>query len=71
MGTFAKTAIIDYYCLPTTEKHFSVVCSPNSGNMETGRHGDGDIDMETWKHGEMQTWRHGETETWRHGETET
>ncbi len=27
----------------------------------------GDIDIETWKHGEMETWRHGgmDTQTWK------
>jgi hypothetical protein len=44
-------------------------------DMETGRHGDGDIEiwrwnMETWKHGNMETWRHKNmvTKTWKHGE---
>jgi hypothetical protein len=36
--------------------------------METWRHGDGDIDIDTWKHGEMERWRHGDMdmETQRH-----
>jgi hypothetical protein len=52
-----------------------VFCLQNSGNidtnghtdrdMETRRHGDGDIEKwrrrhETWEHAEMDTWRHGD-----------
>jgi hypothetical protein len=77
MGTFAETAIVDYhlsfadqgkqtsvycFCLRQTNgKAIAVFSLRNSGNMETLKHGD--IDMETWKHGEMETWRHGEMET--------
>ena len=47
--------------------------------METWRHGDIDIvvpsldlrhidiedmDMETWRHGDMETWRHGDMDSW-------
>ncbi len=45
-------------------------------DMETLRHGDGDMktetwrhrDIETWKHGNMKKWRHEDTEKWRHGD---
>ncbi len=33
--------------------------------METWKHED--IDIETWKYGEMEKWRHGEREAWRRG----
>jgi hypothetical protein len=32
------------------------------GETETWRHGDGDMEMETWN---METWKHGEMKIWR------
>ncbi len=32
----------------------------NSGNMETWKYGD--MEMETWRHGNMETWKHGNME---------
>jgi hypothetical protein len=42
---------------------------PNSGTKETWRHSD--VEIETWKHGDMETWKHGDIETWRPGNMET
>jgi hypothetical protein len=40
------------------------------GDMETGtwrhahgRHGQIDMDMETWRHRDIETWRHGDIES--------
>ncbi len=47
------------------------------GDMETGtwrhahgRHGQIDMDMETWRHRDIETWRHGDIESWRHGDVD-
>jgi hypothetical protein len=43
----------------------------NIDYLEKQRHGD--MEMETWKHGDIETWKHREMKIWRwrHGSTET
>jgi hypothetical protein len=41
----------------------------NSGNRDTRRHGD--MEMETWEHGDMKALRRGDMEVCRHGNIET
>ncbi len=74
---FAGTAIVNYRLAfadqgKQTSAFFinPVFHLENFVNVEplTWRHGDGDMEMETWRH---ETRRHGGMETWREGDMET
>jgi hypothetical protein len=79
MNTFAEAANADYCSSFADHRLYKQMqdanfVSPifhlrNFGNMETWRHGDGDMehgDIDI-RRGNMDKWRHGEMEAWRHG----
>jgi hypothetical protein len=61
---------VDFWIFRGSQNFFRISFT-SVDSLKTWIHGD--IDMETWKHGEMETWRHAgmDIETWRHGYMET
>jgi hypothetical protein len=61
-----KIAVPVVVCRKKWKLPFSVSSVPSA---EFGKHGERNIDTETWKHGEidMETWKHGKIKTWRQG----